>query len=77
MDKTGGNAFPSHGSMGEVVQEGMTLRDYMAAKAVTGLLSANILETIGQSGMIGQKASDYIGLLVYSIADGMIKARGE
>lgn len=26
-------AFPSHGSMGEVVQEGMTLRDYFAARA--------------------------------------------
>ena len=26
-------AFPSHGSMGEVVQEGMTLRDYLAARA--------------------------------------------
>jgi len=26
-------AFPSHGSMGEVVQEGMTLRDYFAAHA--------------------------------------------
>jgi hypothetical protein len=27
-------AFPSHGSMGEVAHEGMTLRDYFAAKAL-------------------------------------------
>jgi hypothetical protein len=26
-------AFPSHGSMGEVAQEGMSLRDYLAAHA--------------------------------------------
>ncbi len=31
--KTGGPAFPSHGSMGEVAHEGMTLRDYFAAHA--------------------------------------------
>lgn len=29
----GGPAFPSHGTMGEIVQSGMTLRDYFAAKA--------------------------------------------
>lgn len=33
MKDDGGTAFPSHGSMGEVAQEGMTLRDYFAAKA--------------------------------------------
>ena len=30
--ETGGPAFPSHGSMGEVVCEGMTLRQYAAIK---------------------------------------------
>jgi len=30
-------AFPSHGSMGEVCYEGMTLRDYFAAKAMQAL----------------------------------------
>ncbi len=28
-------AFPSHGTMGEVAQEGMTLRDYFAAAAIS------------------------------------------
>lgn len=29
----GGPAFPSHGTMGEVAHEGMTLRDYFAIHA--------------------------------------------
>jgi hypothetical protein len=33
----GGPAFPSHGTMGEVVCEGMSLRDYFAAKAIQAL----------------------------------------
>lgn len=32
-------AFPSHGSMGEVVQPGMSLRDYFAAKAMHGWMT--------------------------------------
>ena len=32
-------AFPSHGSMGEVVEQGMTLRDYFAAKAMQGIIT--------------------------------------
>lgn len=34
------SAFPSHGSMGEVVEYGMTLRDYFAAKAPIGVVDA-------------------------------------
>jgi len=33
----GGPAFPSHGSMGEVAQEGMSLRVYLASQAMIGL----------------------------------------
>lgn len=33
MKNDGGPAFPSHGTMGEVAQEGMSLRDYFAAHA--------------------------------------------
>lgn len=38
MDNTNtrGPAFPSHGSMGEVSHEGMTLRDYFAGQALAG-----------------------------------------
>ena len=62
---TGGPAFPSHGSMGEVAQEGMTLRDYFAAKAMQGLLAGSL------------KSSDthLIARDCYAMADAMLKAR--
>lgn len=58
----GGPAFPSHGSMGEVVQEGMSLRDYFAAKAMGALAnhSADI---------------DVVSERAYELADAMLKAR--
>ena len=39
MKKDGGPAFPSHGTMGEVCEHGMSLRDYFAAAALQGLLA--------------------------------------
>jgi hypothetical protein len=62
---TGGPAFPSHGSMGEVAHEGMTLRDYFAAKAMQGLLAGTL------------KSSDtsLIARDCYAMADAMLKAR--
>ena len=62
-EKDGGPAFPSHGSMGEVVQNGMTLRDWYAGQALSKL--ANSL-------------SDYDSRTVrqcYALADGMLEAR--
>jgi len=59
---TGGSAFPSHGSMGEVTQEGMTLRDYFAAKAMQGLMDAAMpMPEIAQA--------------AYQMADDMMKER--
>lgn len=50
---TGGPAFPSHGSMGEVAHEGMTLRDYFAAKAseedIQRHLSGSVAVIVGQN----------------------------
>lgn len=65
MKNTGGPAFPSHGSMGEVVQEGMTLRDYFAAKAMQALLTR-----IDMSG--AERARD-----AYIIADAMLAQRNK
>lgn len=62
---TGGTAFPSHGSMGEVAHEGMTLRDYFAAKAMQGLLAGQ-LTTTKMSVIAGE---------CYAMADYMLKAR--
>lgn len=61
---TGGPAFPSHGSMGEVTQEGMTLRDYFAAKAMQGLMDAAMpMPEIAQA--------------AYQMADDMLKERNQ
>ena len=63
---SGGPAFPSHGSMGEVTHEGMTLRDYFAAKTLQGLLSNRNAEA----------AIDEFAAKSYRMADVMLKARG-
>ena len=48
--------------------EGMTLRDYFAAKAMTGLLTAEI---------VGEYSHDHVAEISYRIADAMLKAREE
>ena len=45
---------------------GMDLRDYFAAKAMTGLLTA---ETVGEY------ANEHVAEIAYRIADAMMKAR--
>jgi len=64
---TGGPAFPSHGSMGEVAQEGMTLRDYFAAKAMQSILAR-------EDGKF-TITLEYVGGKAYQYADAMLKAR--
>lgn len=69
-EKTGGPAFPSHGSMGEVVQEGMTLRDYFAAKALPSAYAWALTQP--EEGHWELTASE-----AYNMADAMLKARAE
>ena len=58
---TGGPAFPAHPSaLGD--HDGMTLRDYFAAKVMQGLLDA----AMGKS---------EIAKVAYEMADAMLKAR--
>nr|WP_282562113.1 hypothetical protein [Providencia stuartii] len=71
-DKTGGAAFPASGrpDMQFVAQEGMNLRDYLAAKAMQPMIA-----------YFGEQAfSDYsmneISEEAYRMADAMLKARG-
>ena len=63
MKDTGGPAFP-HSRLGSDA-DGMTLRDYFAAKAMQALLTRRPL-----SG--GEVAGD-----AYTIADAMLKARNQ
>ena len=69
----GGPAFPTHGSMGEVIQEGMTLRDYFAAKALPAIVSTYV-EANGRC--IGtDHFSRNCAIHAYNLADAMLKAR--
>jgi len=85
-NNNGGPAFPSKGKINrprsqiypnatgseviDVVNTGMTLRDYFAAKAMQGLLAGTLSPTIlwSQQEMAG---------LSYQMADAMLKAREE
>lgn len=65
---TGGPAMPSHGSMGEVTHEGMTLRDYFAAHAMQSIL----YETIK---IEGDATTHRVARDAYRVADAMLRAR--
>ena len=56
------NAFPDQD------YRGMTLRDYFAAQAMTGLLTAEI---------VGEYSNEHVAEISYRIADAMLKARSE
>ncbi|EMA4784821.1 hypothetical protein U3C50_004651 [Providencia rettgeri] len=72
-DKTGGAAFPAsgHPDMQFVAQEGMNLRDYLAAKAMNGILTnPAIIDTLTSSTL------EWVAGSAYDVADAMLKARG-
>lgn len=68
---TGGWAFPCHGSMGEVAWEGMSLRDYFAAKAMTALVPLCSDDARDE----GLSYPEHIAAVSYGMADAMLKAR--
>ena len=68
-------AFPSHGTMGEVIKQGMTLRDYFAAKVLQGLVAnPEVIKVLSKD---GEKESLYKGLVEnsFGIADTMLIQR--
>lgn len=69
MSNTGGPAFPVPDIDGSAVAEGMTLRDYFAAKAMQGELAAQSEESGHYENM------DALAVLAYRVADAMLKAR--
>jgi hypothetical protein len=73
MDKdTGGPAFPT--PTHNLQNDGMTLRDYFAAKAMQGLISCpDWRENAGDE--VGMDASDFTASVAYMMADAMIKTR--
>ena len=70
---TGGQAFPNEGFNGwGKPEEGMTLRDYFAAKAMQGYMVG-----LKPAQDIGPDMQDRIAEGMYSMADAMLKAREE
>jgi hypothetical protein len=59
------NAFPSE-NMASQHRSGMLLRDYFAAKAMTGFLNAALK---------GEYSNNYVAEQAYRMADAMMKAR--
>ncbi|MEY1000277.1 hypothetical protein AB7263_18935 [Providencia rettgeri] len=79
-DKTGGAAFPVSGHLADmqfVAQEGMTLRDYFAAKCMQGDIATQDASDMGyyendtSIENLVNRAEFY-----YRMADAMLKARG-
>lgn len=70
-DKTGGAAFPVAYSNEDFIQEGATLRDYFAAKAMQGVLANNQCTPMGMS-----FDPNSLSKMAYGMADAMLKARG-
>lgn len=77
-DKTGGSAFPMLGSVAcnsdWDIDPGMTLRDYFAAKAMQGFFSSG---TKANMGTRYKEDMEYLAVAFYSMADAMLKVRGE
>ena len=67
MSNTGGPAFPCHPGIENPLYDGITLRDYLAAKAMQEMLSDPIWRSNDDFGLIAHFA--------YRMADAMLKAR--
>jgi hypothetical protein len=82
--ETGGPAFPNEGFNGwGTPEEGMTLRDYFAAKAMVGLMSMQRAEEyVDDEGLPNYDETgtlfvhtEFLAEEAYMIADMMLKAR--
>ena len=63
---TGGSAFPTHLNL----TQGMTLRDYFAAKAMQGICASR-----DEAGVLIAHGYEWIASEAYKIADAMLEAR--
>lgn len=75
--ETGGPAFPRedyqcNGADGSLGQEGMTMRDYLAAKAMQGMLS-----NPGMWDLLNENHAQYVARDAFLVADAMLAARNQ
>jgi hypothetical protein len=66
-------AFPAPAGVAHITEQGMTLRDYFAAQALTG---AQIWDAVinGQNAQFSQ-GTEKLAEVAYAVADAMMKAR--
>ena len=69
VNNTGGPAFPTEHTDTSGLYDGMTLRDYFAAKAMLGILTDPHREI--------NYPYDAVASYAYSLADAMLAARGQ
>lgn len=62
-------AFPTGHADEQVPSDGLTMRDYFAAKAMQGAFTSPIPSSDGEK--------DYIAMHAYKMADAMLRARGQ
>jgi hypothetical protein len=67
---TGGPAFPAPAGVSHITEQGMTLRDYAAIKAMQGILASNTEHEHEDAHIF-----DAIAEASYKQADAMLKAR--
>jgi len=62
------SAFPSHGSMGEVVSEGMSYREYVAAKLYPALISVYCeLDPVSTPSGIAKESVEFADALIAAL----------
>ena len=67
-------AFPAPAGVSHITEQGMTLRDYFAAKALQGMC-ANPDDSHEQYDLNYEEYTKEIALCAYQMADAMLKAR--
>ena len=72
--ETGGPAFPCHPGIENPIYDGMSLRDYFAAKVIQGIC-ANPDDIHVPEDETYDQYVDEISRSAYKIADAMLKAR--
>ena len=69
--KDGGAAFPQSFAMSPRPDQGMSLRDYFAAKALPTIIEC----CKGDTRKDGETLTDYFARMSYDVADAMLAAR--
>ena len=78
MKKLPQSAFPVQESFAMTTEQGMTLRDYFAAKAMQGDIASMVDPEGARCGLqtdLTDEHFDKLGKLYYRMADAMLKAR--